>query len=268
MAELNPLILALAGTGITFAGTIVGASLVFFTRKEINQRLQKLFMGLAAGVMLAAAVWSLLIPAIDLNADDRAPWLPAAAGFLAGGAMIFAFDKISAGKQKNKPNGLQKNTDSAGEPRLRTSKLIFTVTMHNFPEGMAVGLSCALAGTQGAGASIASAIMLAIGVAVQNIPEGAIIALPLRSGGSSKKRSFLYGVLSGAVEPAAGVFGAALIMLTSAILPWMLAIAAGAMIYVVVDELVPSAREKYTKVATAGAMLGFVLMMILDVMCG
>lgn len=264
MEHLHPIILALIGTGISFSGTAIGAAFVFFTKKEINQKTQKLFLGFAAGVMIAASVWSLLLPAIDFADQQGMPkWLPTCIGFLLGGLFLFILDKVL-------PHQHAQSSIVEGPPSKirKTTKLIFAVTLHNFPEGMAVGLAFALAGTMGSGVTMAAAFALAIGIAIQNLPEGAVISLPLKSEGFSRKKAFSYGALSGIVEPIAGVLSALLAYVTFLIIPWVLSFAAGAMIYVVIDELVPDAQDSHSDLGTIGAMAGFVLMMLLDVALG
>jgi ZIP family zinc transporter len=256
--------LALAGTGIAFSGTAIGAAFVFFTRREPSGKIQKLFLGFASGVMIAASVWSLLLPAAEYAAERGAPeWLPTAAGFLAGAGFLFAMDKLLP------HHHVQSVLPEGPKSSLRKStKLIFAVTLHNFPEGMAVGLAFALAGAADSSVTMAGAFALAIGIAVQNLPEGAVISLPLKAEGFSKRKAFAFGILSGAVEPVAGVLGALVVGVTLAAIPWALSFAAGAMIYVVVDELVPSAYSEHTDFGTLGAVGGFVLMMLLDTALG
>lgn len=248
-----------------FAGTALGAATIFLLHSEISARVQKLLTGFAAGVMTAAAVWSLLLPAIEMSRRTAMPaWLPAAAGFLCGVAFLLALDSLI-------PH-LHLNADEAEGPDIglhRTAKLILAVTLHNIPEGMAVGV--VLGGAlSGSGAITAAAAMaLSFGIAVQNIPEGAIISWPMRGGGNSRVRSFVYGVLSGAVEPTAGLATVVLIDPLSRWLPWLLSFAAGAMIYVVVEELIPETQQgRHSDCGTTGVAAGFVLMMVLDVALG
>ncbi len=272
MNELNPILLALAGSGLMFAATTSGAASVFFFRGEINQKIQRIFLGFAAGIMIAAAVWSLLIPAIEMAEEQGITgWIPAAGGFALGGLFLFALDHLLPHQHPGSdvPEGLHSKLG-------KRTMLVFAVTLHNIPEGLAVGLAFAVAagagGAQGGESNVvtlASAIALAIGMALQNIPEGAAISLPLRQEGLSKGKAFLWGAMSGAVEPIAAVLGVLLIGSITGLMPWLLAFAAGAMIYVVVEELIPEAHlGEHSHSGTAGVMAGFILMMILDVALG
>ncbi len=250
------------GVLIPFVGTTAGAACVFFLKHTISLGLQRIFTGFAAGVMVAASVWSLLIPAIDLCGDmGRLGFVPAMVGFLAGILFLLLIDRfvphIYAGGDK---------TEGAKNGIGRNAMLMFAVTIHNLPEGAACG--AIFAGVlKGDGAvTMAGAITLAIGIAIQNFPEGAIISMPLRSEGSSRAKSFLLGTLSGAVEPVGAVFAILLANIVTPILPYMLAFAAGAMIYVVVEELIPEAGEgEHSEVGTIAFAVGFALMMMLDV---
>lgn len=261
----NPLLLALSGTGVTFLATALGAAVVFFVRRDIRADFQKAFLGFAAGVMIAASVWSLLIPAMDMSMQKGGSgWLPAAGGFLAGGAFLLLLDKflphlhLGADQPEGRKSSLK-----------RTTMLVLAVTLHNIPEGMAVGLSFALAAQSGEQTTLFAAMTLALGMALQNLPEGAAISLPLHKEGLSKPKSFLYGALSGVVEPIAGVLGVLLAVTVAHIMPFLLSFAAGAMVYVVVEELIPEANTgEHSNAGTIGAMLGFVLMMVLDVALG
>ncbi|MDR1939352.1 MAG: ZIP family metal transporter [Clostridiales bacterium] len=264
MGDLDPILLALIGTGISFLGTALGSAFVFFTKKEPSGKTQKLFLGFASGVMIAASVWSLLLPAAEYAADNGMPeWLPTVIGFLAGAGFLFALDKLLPHHhvQSDMPEGPKSNLK-------KSTKLIFAVTLHNFPEGMAVGLAFALTGNDESSVTLAAAMALAIGIAVQNLPEGAVISLPLKGEGFSNAKAFAYGSLSGMVEPIAGVLGALLVVVTLSVIPWALSFAAGAMIYVVIDELVPNASSEHTDVGTLGAIVGFALMMLLDIGLG
>lgn len=257
---------ALGGTGFTFLMTALGAAVVFFFRGKINDGFQRAFLGFAAGVMIAASVWSLLIPAIDqAEGMGQIGWIPAAGGFLLGGLFLFLMDKCI-------PHIHPKTNTQEGIPAKlkRTTMLVFAVTLHNAPEGMAVGVAFALAVKEGAGSSaLAAAIALAVGIGIQNFPEGAAISLPLRQEGMPRTKAFLLGSASGIVEPIAGVAAAMLAMQVQKVLPWMLAFAAGAMIYVVVEELIPEANlNEHSHLGTFGVMSGFLLMMILDVALG
>ncbi|MDL2225226.1 ZIP family metal transporter [Eubacteriales bacterium OttesenSCG-928-M02] len=255
---------AVVGTGFTFLCTALGAGMVFFFRKDLSTNLQRIFLGFAAGVMVAASVWSLLIPAIDMaEKQGTIGWIPAAGGFLLGALFLMALDRLLPHMHLDdeEPEGLPSSWH-------RTTMLVLAVTLHNIPEGMAVGLAFGVA-ARGAEGAIASAIVLAIGMGLQNFPEGAAISLPLRKEGLSKGKSFLYGALSGVVEPIAGVIGVLLVGTVDAIMPWMLAFAAGAMIYVVVEELIPESHlGEHSHSGTMGVLLGFTIMMILDVALG
>ena len=261
----NPLVLALLGTGFTFIATMVGSAAVFFVKKEGSAAAHKAFLGFAAGVMIAASVWSLLIPSIEMAKEQGvAEWIPAAGGFVVGGLFLFILDRILPHLHvgADKPEGMHSSWK-------RTTMLVLAVTLHNIPEGMAVGLSFALAAETGAPSTLAGAMALAIGMALQNLPEGAAISLPLRKEGVSAPKSFVYGTLSGIVEPIAGVIGVVLAVTVAQVMPFLLAFAAGAMIYVVVEELVPEAHGgEHTHAGTIGAMLGFTVMMILDIALG
>ena len=250
---------------IPFAGTTLGAAAVFLLRREIQPRVQKLLLGFASGVMIAASVWSLLLPSIDMSQElGSMKWFPAAAGFMAGVAFLLLLDTLIPHLHINsdEPEGLS--------ARLRsTTKLILAVTLHNIPEGMAVGVVLAGAMTADAGISATGALALSIGIAIQNIPEGAIISMPMKSDGNGKGRSFVYGVLSGIVEPVAGIITILLIDSLLPLLPYLLAFAAGAMIYVVIEELIPESQSgRHSNIATIGAAIGFVVMMVLDVALG
>lgn len=253
------------GVLIPFVGTTAGAACVFFLKHTISSGLQKIFTGFAAGVMVAASVWSLLIPAIDLSEDmGRFGFVPALTGFLAGMIFLLLIDRfvphIYAGGDEagGGKSGLGKN-----------AMLMFAVTIHNLPEGAACGAIFAGVLNGDGAVTMAGAITLAIGIAIQNFPEGAIISMPLRSEGSSRTKSFLMGTLSGAVEPAGAVIAILLANIVAPILPYMLAFAAGAMIYVVVEELIPEAGEgEHSNVGTIAFAVGFALMMMLDVALG
>lgn len=250
---------------IPFLGTALGAAMVFFMRREMNPKLEKLLLGFAAGVMIAASVWSLLIPAIELSEEQNITgWIPAAAGFLLGIAFLLLLDSVIPHLHKNsdKPEGMR-----AALPK--TTMLLFAVTLHNLPEGMAVGVTFAGAMMGNAGITMAGAFVLALGIAIQNFPEGAIISMPLRNEGMSRAKAFVSGVLSGVVEPIGAVVTILLAEKVTPVLPYLLAFAAGAMIYVVVEELIPESQSgEHSNIGTIGAALGFVLMMILDVALG
>lgn len=254
------------GLLVPFVGTTLGAACVFFLKDELNRLVQKGLLGFASGVMVAASVWSLLIPAIDMSEPQfgRAAFLPAAVGFLFGIFFLLAMDRVIPHLHLNddKPEGLPSKFK-------KTTMLVLAVTLHNIPEGMAVGVVFAglLAGNSGI--TLASAIALSIGIAIQNFPEGAIISLPLKSEGGSRKRAFIYGMASGVVEPIAAGITILLTGIILPLLPYLLAFAAGAMIYVVVEELMPEASEgEHSNVSTLGFAAGFLIMMILDVALG
>lgn len=260
----NPLLLSLLGTSFSFLGTALGAAMVFLFRKEIKLSLQKMFLGFASGIMLAASFWSLLMPAMELSVQlGMSEWVPASIGFCAGGIFLFLLDKLLPHLHfgSDKPEGMSSRLK-------RTTMLVIAVTLHNIPEGMAVGLSFALSAQTGSPVTFAGALVLALGMALQNFPEGTAISLPLLKEGFNKRKSFACGALSGIVEPISGVLGALLAFTIVQVMPFMLAFAAGAMIYVVVDELVPQAYNEHSNSATLAAMVGFVLMMVLDVAFG
>lgn len=243
-------------------GTMLGSAFVFFMRDQMPERVQKSLLGFASGVMVAASVWSLLIPAMDMEADTG-KWavMPAAVGFFLGIGFLLLIDELT-------PH-LHIGTDKPEGPRSRLSRtamLALAVTIHNLPEGMAVGVVFARADGGAAGLSLASALAVSIGIAIQNVPEGAIISMPMRAAGNSKWRSFVIGSLSGAVEPIGGLAVVLLASLMTPALPYLLAFAAGAMFYVVVEELIPEASEgEHSNLSTIGFAVGFVLMMVLDV---
>lgn len=255
----------LLGIFIPFAGTTLGSAMVFFMKKEMNQRLQKLLLGFASGVMIAASVWSLLIPAIEMAEDAGGiAWIPAAAGFLLGMGFLLVLDTVTPHLHftEEKPEGMPSHLK-------KTTMLVLAVTLHNIPEGMAVGVTFAGAMAGNGTLTLAGAFALSVGIAIQNFPEGAIISMPLKGQGISRTRAFAYGTLSGIVEPAAAFITILLTGLVVPFLPYLLAFAAGAMIYVVVEELIPEAQEgAHSNIGTVGVALGFVLMMILDVALG
>ena len=260
------LLWAAAGTGFTFLMTALGSAMVFIFRKEMSGGIQKIFLGFAAGVMIAASVWSLLIPAIEeAEASGMIGWIPAAGGFIIGIAFLYGLDMLI-------PHLHIGSTQAEGlsSSMRRTTLLVMAVTLHNIPEGMAVGLSFARAAQHGGDVGIyASALALALGIGIQNFPEGAAVSLPLRQEGMRLGRAFAMGSLSGIVEP---IFGLATVLLAAFItpyMPWMLAFAAGAMMYVVVEELIPEAHlGEHSNVGTMGVMAGFLIMMVLDVALG
>ncbi len=249
------------GILIPFLGTGAGSLMVFFMKNKFNEKLKKMLLGIASGVMIAASIWSLLIPAVNMAEEQgKISWIPAVVGFVFGVFFLLIIDKIAFFLENNKTN-IKKFS--------KVSMLVFAVTLHNIPEGMAVGVAFAGALSNNMEITIASAFSLAIGIAIQNFPEGAIISMPLKSEGMSKIKSFIYGVLSGIVEP---IFAFSTILLTNMVvplLPYLLAFAAGAMIYVVVNELIPESQEgKLAFLGTIGVTFGFLLMMVLDITLG
>jgi len=266
LASLNPVLQALLGTLFTWGVTALGAAGVFFF-KSIQQRVLNTMLGFAAGVMIAASFWSLLAPAIQMAGENGGPaWLPAVIGFLLGGVFLWVVDRIlphlHIGMALDRAEGIKTRWQ-------RSVLLVLAITLHNIPEGLAVGVAFGAVGAGLPAATLAGAVALALGIGIQNFPEGAAVSIPLRREGMSRWKSFLYGQASGMVEPVAGVLGAALVLLIRPLLPYALAFAAGAMIYVVVEEIIPEAQqEEDTHAATFGAMLGFALMMLLDVALG
>lgn len=254
-----------SGLSIPFFGTALGAAMVFLMRGSMNARLEKLLLGFASGVMIAASVWSLLIPSIDMAAEQGSvPWIPAAAGFILGILFLLLLDSLipHLHMDSDSPEGVKTKWG-------RCTMLVLSVTLHNIPEGMAVGVTFAGALMGNTGITIAGAFALAIGIAIQNFPEGAIISMPLRSEGISKQKAFCYGVLSGLVEPVGALLTIYLTGFIVPVLPYFLSFAAGAMIYVVVEELIPESQAgEHTNIGTVGVAIGFVLMMILDVALG
>ena len=241
---------------IPFAGTVLGSAFVFFMKKDMPELFQKILLGFASGVMVAASVWSLLIPAIDMGNIT-----PVVIGFLSGFAFLLLIDYIT-------PNIHPKGGHEGPQSHLsRTTMLALAVTIHNFPEGMAVGV--AIAGAVTADFSTAGALALSLGIAIQNIPEGAIISMPLRSAGNSRWKAFMVGSLSGIVEPIGGALVLLLASAATATMPYLLPFAAGAMLYVVIEELIPEASQgEHSNVATIGFAIGFAMMMVLDVVMG
>ena len=253
------------GIMLPFFGTALGAACVFLFRRELRPSLQKSFLGFASGVMVAASVWSLLIPAMDMSeAMGKFAFVPAAAGFLLGIAFLLFMDKAV-------PH-LHMGSEQSEGPRValkKTTMLVLAVTRHNIPEGFSAGAVFAGVLAQNSTVTLAGAFALSIGIAIQNFPEGAIISLPLRSEGMGRGRSFLCGALSGIVEPIAAGLTLLLAAYVQPILPYLLSFSAGAMIYVVVEELIPEASEgEHSNIGTITFALGFVLMMVLDVALG
>ncbi len=264
--ELPPVLQALVGTTFTWFVTALGAATVFIF-KSINRKLLDGMLGFAAGVMIAASFWSLLAPAIEMaEADGGPPWLPAVVGFMLGGGFLWVVDRIIPHLHLGFPMEEAEGIKTGWQ---RSVLLVLAITLHNIPEGLAVGVAFGAVAAGLPAASLAGAAVLALGIGIQNFPEGAAVSIPLRREGFSRLKSFWYGQVSGLVEPVAGVLGAAAVLLIRPLLPYALAFAAGAMIYVVVEELIPEAQlEKNTHVATFGSMLGFAVMMLLDVALG
>ena len=263
---LSPVAQALVATLFTWFLTALGAGLVFLF-KSINRKVLDGMLGFAAGVMIAASYWSLLAPAIEMAEEGSLPaWVPATVGFLMGGFFLWIIDKIlphlHLGFPREEAEGIKTSWH-------RSVLLVLAITLHNIPEGLAVGVAFGALASDLPAASMAGAVALALGIGIQNFPEGTAVSVPLRREGFSRLKSFWYGQLSGVVEPVAGVLGALAVILIKPLLPYALAFAAGAMIYVVVEELIPESQlEKNTDTATIGAMFGFAVMMTLDVALG
>jgi len=262
----GPVVQALLGTMFTWGMTAIGAACVFLT-KEINKKVLDTMLGFAAGVMIAASFWSLLAPAIEMSEGGSLPvWFPAAVGFMLGGAFLRLIDKFLPHLH---PGLEMKDAEGIKTSWHRSVLLILAITMHNFPEGLAVGVAFGAVAAGLPSASIGAAIALAIGIGIQNFPEGMAVSFPLRREKLSKTKSFMYGQLSGVVEPVAGVIGAAAVLIARPILPYALAFAAGAMIFVVAEELIPESQQGgHGDIATWGLLVGFTVMMILDVALG
>ena len=262
MEQILPIIICLV---IPFLGTTFGSGMVFFMKNKINPKFQKLLLGFASGVMMAASIWSLLLPSMDMAVEQGIiKWLPALVGFLLGIGFLLILDTIIPHLHLNskKPEGVRSKLKNE-------IMLVLAVTLHNIPEGMAVGVVLAGAVNGSVGLTMAGAIALAVGIALQNFPEGAIISMPLESEGKSKGKAFLYGMLSGIVEPIAAITTILLTGLVTPILTYLLSFAAGAMIYVVVEELIPESQEgEHSNIGTIGVALGFALMMVLDITFG
>jgi ZIP family zinc transporter len=259
--NLNPAIQALIATCFTWGMTALGAAMVFMAR-DISRRFLDCMLGFAGGVMIAASFWSLLVPAIEMSHG----WFPAVAGFLMGGVFLSGIDKVlphlHSGFTMEEAEGIKTSWR-------RSTLLVLAITLHNIPEGLAVGIAFGAVATGFPSATFTAAIALAVGIGIQNFPEGLAVSLPLRAEGMSRLRSFWYGQLSGIVEPVAAVIGAMAVIIARPILPYALGFAAGAMIFVVVEEVVPeSQRNRNTDLATWGALIGFAVMMVLDVAFG
>lgn len=264
--SLDPVIQALIATCFTWFVTALGASVVFFF-KTVNRQFLDGMMGFAAGVMMAASFWSLLSPAIEIAEESGLrPWIPTSSGFILGGLFIWGVDKLlphlHIGFPRNEAEGIKTGWH-------RSILLVLAITLHNIPEGLAVGVAFGAIASETPSATLTGAITLALGIGLQNFPEGLSVSVPLRREGFSRFKSFTYGQLSGVVEPIAGVVGALAVIAIKPILPYALSFAAGAMIFVVVEELIPESQlNKNTDTATMGAMVGFTVMMILDVALG
>ena len=269
LASCPPVIQALLATLFTWGVTALGSALVFFF-KSINKTVLNGMLGFAAGVMIAASFWSLLSPAIEMAESlGQTAWLTAAIGFLSGGLFLWLVDKtlphLHMGLERDQAEGIKTGWQ-------RSVLLVLAITLHNIPEGLAVGVAFGAVAFDLPSASLTGAVALAIGIGLQNFPEGAAVSIPLRREGHSRTKAFMYGQASGIVEPIAGVIGAFAVVSMQVVLPYALAFAAGAMIYVVVEELIPEAQRQEggssTDVATIGCMIGFTVMMILDVALG
>lgn len=252
---MNNIVYSIIGILIPFVGTSLGSSFVFFLKKKMNEELQKLTVGFAAGVMIAASIWSLIMPSVEMaESQNIISWIPATIGFILGVLFLIVINKLAQNIEKKKN-------------KKKLNMLIFSVTLHNIPEGMAVGVCFAGLISGNAGIILAEAFALSLGIAIQNIPEGAIISTPLKL--ESKGKAFLYGVLSGIVEPIAALITILLLNIVVPILPYLLSFAAGAMIYVVAEELIPEMHiGKKTSNGVIGLTLGFIVMMILDIALG
>jgi ZIP family zinc transporter len=266
LLSVNPILLALIATLFTWGMTAVGAAMVFFF-KSINKRVLNLMLGFAAGVMIAASFWSLLDPAIEMAEKSGGySWMPAVVGFLLGGGFLYAVDHfmphLHMGFENNKAEGIKTSWQ-------RSILLVMAITLHNIPEGLAVGVAFGAMSQNPDLGALSGAIVLGLGIGLQNFPEGAAVSIPLRREGLSRRKAFMYGQLSGLVEPIAGVIGAILVLYITPILPYALSFAAGAMIYVVVEELIPESQAgDETDLSTVGTLIGFAIMMFLDVALG
>jgi ZIP family zinc transporter len=266
LESFHPVMQALFGTLFTWGMTALGALTVFYHR-ELTRKVLDAMLGFAAGVMIAASYWSLLAPSITLAEEEGMPgWLPAVIGFLAGGFFLRLIDSLLPHLHVGAP---RTETEGVHTSWRRTTLLVLAITLHNIPEGLAVGVAFGAAAADMSIGTVAGAVALAIGIGIQNFPEAVAVAMPLRSAGMSKGKSFWYGQLSGLVEPIAGVVGALAVLSMRYILPYALSFAAGAMIFVVVEDLIPEAHRHGNKdLATLGAMVGFAVMMFLDVALG
>ena len=253
------------GLLIPFLGTMLGSAMVFLMKNEMNKKIEKLLLGFASGVMISASIWSLMIPSIDMaEKQGKISWIPAVIGFILGIIFLLVLDSLipHLHLKTDKPEGIKAKLKNS-------TMMVLAVTLHNIPEGMTVGVVFAGILTQNAGITLAGAIALSIGIAIQNFPEGAIISMPLKTEGISKTKSFLYGTLSGIVEPIAAIITILLTNRLVPVLPYLLSFAAGAMMYVVVEELIPESQAgEHSNIGTVGLAIGFIIMMILEVALG
>ena len=264
--QLDPILLAFLATMFTWGVTALGAATVFFF-KTVNRKVLDMMLGFAAGIMIAASFWSLLAPAIEMaQVDGHNGWFQAAIGFLCGGLFVGAIDRVLPHLHLFFPPSEAEGIKTSWQ---RAVLLVMAITLHNFPEGLAVGVAFGAVATGQTSATIGAAFALALGIGLQNFPEGVAVAVPLRREGVSRRRSFFYGQASGMVEPVGGIIGAVAVQAVAPMLPYALAFAAGAMLFVVVEELIPESQQGHnTDLATAGTLLGFVVMMVLDVALG
>ncbi|MCL6572214.1 MAG: ZIP family metal transporter [Bacillus sp. (in: Bacteria)] len=265
--SLSPVSQAILGTLFTWGMTALGAAMVF-TTKNVNQKFLDSMLGFAAGVMIAASFWSLLLPALEMAEGGSTPnWLPVAVGFLLGGAFLLVVDKILPHLHPAQP--IEKAEGIHPLKKKRSTLLVLAITIHNIPEGLAVGVAFGAVAAGFPSASLSGALALAIGIGIQNFPEGLAVSMPLRRDGMSRTRSFMYGQSSGLVEPIAAIIGALAVVFIEPLLPYALSFAAGAMIFVVAEEVIPGSQENgNTDIASISLMIGFTIMMILDVALG
>jgi ZIP family zinc transporter len=266
LEQFNPIQQTLFGTGFTWFMTALGASIVFFA-KDLPQKLLDGMLGFAAGVMIAASYWSLLAPAIEMSEGGSVPvWVPAVVGFIVGGVFLRLVDFILPHLHPGDPIEMAEGVKTKWQ---KSTLLVLAITLHNIPEGLAIGVAFGAVAVDLGTYTLPAAIALAIGIGIQNFPEGTIVSLPLRREGMSRRKAFWYGQLSAVPEPIAGVIGAAIVLTSQAILPYALAFAAGAMIFVVAEEVIPEAHANgHRDIATGGVMVGFAVMMTLDVALG